>query len=373
MRCVAAVVPGTGPTGPIRQLVASAAGLETRGYRLRVLMLQRPDAPVGELPATLSARRIEHAVVEDSGPLDFAISARLRKRLLEWQADIVQTHGYKPTAAVRQLRVSTKIAWVGFYHGSTAESLRAHVYHWLDRRLLLGADRVVVMSKDQRDLFPSGRLVRIIYNAVRATDPVAETGTFPALDGTPHPRLAVVGRLSREKGVDLFLDALARLRERGIPTTGVIIGDGPLRDALAARAQSLDLGGGAVFLGQLPSADGVYPFVDMLVIPSRSEGLPNVLLEALNADLPIVATRVGAVPDVLEHPRAGVLVEPGSVAALAAGLEEALGDLDNAELAGGRREAVQRFSQANRDDALAKLYEEVLAAAADPVGGEAVR
>ena len=277
-----------------------------------------------------------------------------------WRGDILQTHGYKPSAAARLLHSRAPIPWIGFFHGSTTESVRARFYHALDRRLLLKADRIVVMSNEQMRRFSAaGDRVRVIYNAVRSTRS-GDGSRVPSMAALPRPRIAVVGRLSPEKGVDVFLDAMARLRRQGITASGVIVGDGPLRARLAARTNALGLTDRVLYTGHLPSADPIYGLVDLLVIPSRSEGLPNVLLEALGAGLPVVATRVGAIPDVLGDPAAGFLVKPGSAPELATAIEHALVSLEDTNARSARERVVRRFAQPIRDEALVSLYREVL-------------
>jgi len=104
----------------------------------------------------------------------------------------------------------------------------------------------------------------------------------------------------------------------------------------------------------------VYRRLDTLVIPSRSEGLPNVLLEALAADIPCVATDVGAIPEVLTDPNAGILVPPGSAEKLAAGIVAALALRHAPAAAPARRAAVDRFSLSHRVERHLALYQEVI-------------
>jgi len=160
--------------------------------------------------------------------------------------------------------------------------------------------------------------------------------------------------------VDLFLDACAVLAQKGLPFSALVAGDGPGRARLEAHCARLGLEARVRFLGHVYDVDGLYRMLDLLVLPSRSEGLPNALLEAMRADVPIVATAVGAIPDVVGSSSAARLVAPGSVAALADAMERALIHGDPPEAQDARREVVSRLSLERRVEALVQLYRELV-------------
>ena len=175
-----------------------------------------------------------------------------------------------------------------------------------------------------------------------------------------RPRFGVVGRLSPEKGVDVFLYACDALARRGVSFSAVVAGDGPERARLERLRDTLALGGRVDFIGATSAIASLYASLDLLVIPSRSEGLPNVLLEALRADVPVVATSVGAIPDVLNSPRAGLVVPPGSAAALADGIARALPLRSDPAARNARRQVVDRFSLQRRVAEHLRIYGELL-------------
>ncbi len=349
-------------SGPGRQLAAVQPWLADAGVDLLVVLFRRKSVhrhPYAELLVGLG---IPHVIAEDRGRFDPALTGTVRRLLDEWRPDIVQTHSYRPTALAWLLRrrgVSWR--WVGFFHGTTHEDRKVRLYHWLDRRLLRAADRIVVMSGPQAELFArSGRPVRRIHNAVLP----APTAALPedvasVLSAVPHPRVGVIGRLSPEKGVDVLLAALAEGRAQ-LPRVHVVIaGDGPERRRLVAQASALGLGDRVHFLGPVYPATALYPELDLVVLPSRSEGLPNVLLEALEADRPVVATDVGAVSEVLVDPAAGVVVPPENPTLLASAIARALAEPPGQGSA-ARRAAAARFSLDQRVEAHLALYRELV-------------
>jgi len=363
---VAALVGSEALSGPGRQLTALAAALKRAGIACLIVAFQRRGRPSVAFAQELDRAGVEHCVVEDRGPLDWRVARDVQDMLRRWRPSIVQTHGYKATAVAYLLRrLGNTWPWVGFFHGSTREDLKARFYHWVDRRLLGAGDRIIVMAQAQARVFAaSGRRVQIIHNAVLAPtvkgEPLEGDHLAALVGGLPRPIIGVVGRLSPEKGVDLFLDACAILAHKGVAFSAVIAGDGPERGNLEARCRRLALASSVRFLGQVRNVDGVYDRLDLLVLPSRSEGLPNTLLEAMHADLPVVATSVGAIPEVVGTSLAARLVAPGSAAALAATIESAVTHGDSPEAAVARREAVRAFSLERRVEAHLQLYRDVL-------------
>lgn len=350
-------------SGPGRQLAAIARGLADVGADVRVFQLWRRGHELPPFIGYLQDHGVSSAVVEDRGPLDVGLPARVRKALNDWKPDILQSHGYKASAIAWTLRhTGTRLPWIGFFHGSTTESVRASLYHWIDHRLLSDADRIVVMSKKQAGAFARAEArVRVIYNAVISL-PQSHDSMVTALPfDAPPPRLAVVGRLSPEKGIDLFLRACAILRDRKEAFHAWVAGDGPERLRLEYLAHELGLGECVTFLGSVRRMRDLYRSIDLLVIPSRSEGLPNVLLEALGNDVPIVATDVGAISDVLTDPRGGLVIPPESVHALADGISTALRECVGPKGSGARAEMARRFSFDERLLLHRCLYDEVLA------------
>jgi len=362
---IAALVPDDA-IGPARQVTALARALQRAGIDWLVVVFHRRGRPPSRCAHYLREAGVRHCVVEDRGPVDWRMALRVGSVLRRWRPSIVQTHGYKATALaylLRQLRPPWP--WVGFLHGATTENLKDRFYHWVDRRLLGAAERIVVMSQAQARAFHRyGRRVRIIYNAALpppyAGNP-AECDRIAALaTSLRQPIIGVVGRLSPEKGVDLFIDACAVLARKGLAFAALVAGDGPERARLEARCSGLGLASCVRFLGQVYNVDALYRNLDLLVLPSRSEGLPNTMLEAMQADVPVVATAVGAVPEAVGTSSAARLVAPGSAAALAEAIERALTHGDSPEAAVARREVVSHFSLDRRIEAHVQLYRDLL-------------
>ena len=362
---IAALVPDDA-IRPARQVTALARALHRAGIDWLVIVFHRRGRPPSRCAHYLQEAGVQHCVVEDRGPIDWRMALRVATILRRWRPSIVQTHGYKATALAYLLhRLRLPWAWIGFCHGATTENLKGRFYHWVDRWLLGAAERIVVMSHARAQAFRHcGSRVRVIYNAALAPPSAgnpAEGDRLAALAGTlRRPIIGVVGRLSPEKGVDVFLDACAVLARKGLTFSALVAGDGPDRARLEARCARLGLASCIRFLGQVDNVDVVYRNLDLVVLPSRYEGLPNTLLEALQTDVPVVATAVGAVPEVIGTSGAARVVAPESAAALAAAIERAVTQGDSAEAAAARRDVVRHFSLERRVDAHVQLYRELL-------------
>jgi glycosyltransferase involved in cell wall biosynthesis len=365
---VAAVLDTYEVSGPGRQLVGIAGALAREGVEMLVVMFHRTGRPYPPFADYMARLGVHFAVLPENGALDTKVAERLRRVLDAWEPDVVETHSYKTTALVYLLRRTGALRqpWVGFFHGATTENLKVRLYHWLDGRLLRKADRAVVMSEVQRRQFRHfGDSVRVVYNSVvplpdEPDAPFVLPAAFEAEVAAGKPLVGVIGRLSPEKGVDIYLRAVAELDPRGVPFVSVLAGDGPQRAAAEALCAELGIARRVCFLGSVRTMQALYRRLDLMVIPSRSEGLPNVLLEALSADVPVVSTSVGAIPEVLDGTRAGVLVPPGDVQALADAIGDALRLKHDPAARASRAEVAQRFSLEHRAAEHRRMYHDVI-------------
>lgn len=358
--CVAAVMDTSIVSGPSRQLVHLALGLRAHGVRLHVILFGGPHRVPSALGPVLEAANIEHTIVLEKRRSDLTVVSRLRETLERIGANVIQTHSYRPAVLAYLLRRrGLRTPWVAFSHGVTTEDLKVRLYHRVDRWVSRRADRIVVMSRHHsEDWSTVAAKVDVIYNAVLDS---VETGDLPPallerVRSLPRPRVGVIGRLSSEKGVDIYLEALSLLHDRGINVSSIIAGDGPERAALEADARARGLTASVVMLGAVHPIAALYRELDAIVIPSRSEGLPNVLLEACRMDTPFLATRVGGIPEIVAPNHAGILVAPGRAAELADGMATLLSRLDDAEAREGRRAISQQVSLPRRVEAHLHLY-----------------
>jgi glycosyltransferase involved in cell wall biosynthesis len=183
--------------------------------------------------------------------------------------------------------------------------------------------------------------------------------------GPDQPVVLSIGRLTHMKGHRHLIDAVPELAGRFAGLAVVLVGDGPLRDSLAKRTAALGVAGNVCFPGHRPHARRLLVAADVFVLPSRHEGMPLAALEAMEAGLPVVASRVIGSDEVVEDGVTGTLVRPGDPAALGAAVARLLADpaLRRRQGTAGRRRYEARFTAARMAADTAAVYKSVLTGA----------
>lgn len=252
----------------------------------------------------------------------------------------------------------------------------------LKRAELARADAVTavtgaIVDSLVRDYGIERSLVRVVPNGADLPDPSSEepeAGRWRAkyLVTALKPLWVVIGRLEEQKGHDVLFDALASLTKQGMDFTLIVAGEGSRRGWLEQQAVSRGLSPRVQFVGQLHDVGGLLAAADGVLIPSRWEGLPLVLLEAMARGRPIVASAVGGVADALEDGVSGTLVPPGDAGALAEAIEKLHKHADRAWRMGrvAAQRVRERYTWPAVVDEFEAVYDEVLGyatfAAAEP-------
>lgn len=300
--------------------------------------------------------------------------AMVRELVQEVSPHVVHTHGYRADVLHGRVARRQGAALVATVHGFIGGGWKNRFYEWLQRRAYRHYDAVVAVSEPLVSDLAEGPVPRshlyCIPNAwVGGTSFLArsEARRLLGLDGG-RPWVGFVGRLGPEKGPDVFVDAIDLL---GGAANAVMIGDGRLRRELAERGRTArdagDTGKSSLhFSGMVPEAARYMKALDVFVLSSRTEGTPMALLEAIAAGVPVVATRVGGVPDVVSDEEA-ILVEPERPRELAAAIQRVLADPAAARDRAER--AHQRLVDELGPDRWVARYDEVYRAAISGRGG----
>ncbi len=280
-------------------------------------------------------------------PLVLPARAYLRERaaiadlLHRVRPDVVHTHGYRPDVLDASVARRARIPVVTTLHGFTHGGWKNWCYERLQYRAFRRFDAVVAVARPlvarlERAGVPRSR-IHEAPNALSAIAPPLERNAARQALGVSPDSFVVgwVGRLSREKGPDVLLEALPHLAD--LPFVVSVLGSGVERASLEARARRLGVDGRIRWHGEVPDAGGLFAAFDIFVLSSRAEGTPVVLLEAMAAGVPIVATRVGGVPDVVS-PAEATLVGADQPVALAAAMRAAYQD----RMAAARRAGAAR-------------------------------
>jgi glycosyltransferase involved in cell wall biosynthesis len=355
------------PFGGLESVVhALAAGQRAAGHRVHVLAVVTP-AP-GEHPfvAALRGEGIDAVQIELPGRAYLEERRRIAAFCRDVGADILHTHGYRPDVLHAGVARALGIPRVTTVHGFIGGTWRGRIYEWLQLRAFRGFDAVVAVARPQiRRLVDGGvprERIHLLPNAFRPGALLTPEAARAEL-GVPASAFHIgwVGRLSREKGPDVLLEAVARLGE--LPVVVSIIGDGPERAELQAMAERLGIAGRIRWHGSVPAAGRLCSAFDAFVLSSRTEGTPIALLEAMAAAIPIVATTVGGVPDVVSVGEAR-LVPPEDPAAIAAAIRTIHADPAAArELGRAARRRLDAFAPGPWLQAYETIYRSLLPSA----------
>jgi glycosyltransferase involved in cell wall biosynthesis len=359
--------------GPERQMLGLAGALagECRSAFLSFAEGGRCRAFIDEA----RAQGFEAAALEHDTPHLRAAARELAAYLRRAGADVLLCNGYKAGLVGRVAARRAGVPVVGVSRGWTAESWKVRLYEALDRINLRWMDRVVCVSEGQaakvRRAGVPGERVVVIRNAIRADrfdapDPAYRDRLLALFPDPPRRVVGAAGRLSPEKGLAVLVEAARRvLREE--PGAGfVLFGDGPLRGALAQQIEAAGLAGRFVLAGFRGDLDRHIPWLDVMVLPSYTEGLPNVVLEACAAGVPVVATAVGGTPEVIEDGENGYLAPPGDAGALAGCIVAVLDSPDHGRGMGecGRRRVLEEFTFEAQAEQYRRLFAELTVRAA---------
>jgi glycosyltransferase involved in cell wall biosynthesis len=243
--------------------------------------------------------------------------------------DIVHTHGYRTDVLAGAIAGRMKLPRVTTVHGFTGGDWKNRVYEFLQLRAFRRFESVVAVSeplaaKLARRGVPPDR-ISVIPNAFDRSSPQLSRTEAREILGLPLSETVIgwVGRLSREKGLDVLIDALPLLVPN--PVSLSVLGDGAELPALKAQAAAGAVAERIRWHGLIPNAGRLYRAFDVFVLSSRTEGTPISLFEAMAAEVPVVATAVGGVPHVLREAE-GHLVPPVSPGALAGAIQAVLSD-----------------------------------------------
>lgn len=357
---VHAVTPG--PVGGLESVVAHlAAGQQEAGWRTTVVSVVERDDPALPFHRALRDARVEVRVLASPGRLYWREVRLLASAFAELQPAVVHTHGYRSDVLAGQAARRLGLPTVSTAHGFTGGDWKNRFYEWLQLRAWRGCSGVVAVSTPlfeqlSRAGISPGRLHRI-PNAWAPAGPTLDRSTARRELGLQPSDLVLgwVGRLTREKGADLLLEGVARLRHASLRIS--LLGAGREEAQLRARVAALGLEGMVRFHGVVPSAYRFYSAFDVFVLSSRTEGTPICLFEAMAAEVPIVATRVGGVPDVVGAGEA-VLVESGDTGGLAEAIHQVLADPGGARrrALAARARLEQEFAPGPWVDRYLRLY-----------------
>ncbi len=355
--------------GIIRHILDVANGQIERGHHVGIVADSltggaRADAVLAEIEPRLKLGVRRVAIRREPRFADFAVWAHIAGLIRQLKPDVVHGHGAKAGAYVRLRRRSNKVIRVYTPHGGSLhyplDTLKGRFYSQLERTLMNSTDLFLFESAFARDTYqrtvgkPAG-LVRCVFNGVTSEEfePIAR-----ADDATD---VVYVGEFRRIKGADLLIDAVARLRADGKPVTLTLGGDGEEFERLKEQVKRLSLGNAVRFIGHVKARYG-FSKGSLLVVPSRGDSMPYVVIEAAAAGVPMIAANVGGIPEIFDT-HTDALFAPSNVAAMADAIKAALDNpVATAARAARLRERIsEHFSQSAMVEGVLAGYRDAFA------------
>ncbi len=363
------LISSAGHYGAENMLVNLARALERLGCRSVVGVFEndhRPNMQVAE-----RARQLGLAVelIPCRGRADLRSMRILRDAIRTKGIDLVHAHGYKADLYAYAAARRTGVPVLATCHNWPDKSVALRVYEFLDHMVLKRLPRVVAVSEGvaqslRRFGMREGR-ISMIGNGIEL-DAFASAQPTLAQEYGKRDWLVVgmVGRLVPAKGADYLLRAARELLQSFPETLFVFVGEGPERGNLERLSRDLGMEANVVFAGQRQDMPGVYASLDLLVLPSLTEGMPMTILEAMAARKPVVATRVGAVPRIVIPEQTGLLTTPGNIQELRDALARLLADAGLRRRLGEQGHALvqEQYSAESMARNYLHLYESLLAA-----------
>jgi len=314
---------------------------------------------------------LETHIIQERFLFDLAVIPEIRRLVSLCKPDIVQSHAVKSHFLVRLTGINRGRHWIAFQHGYTWPHLKMRMYNYLDRWSLRAASKVVTVCQtfadDLEKIGVCPKRIVIQHNSVNpffaATN--KEISDLRQTLGISSDSKVVlcVGRFSREKAQKDLIQAVALLRRENLNRNikCVFAGDGPDLQILKDAARFFGIEDWLIFPGRVSDLRPFYTMANLFVLPSHTEGSPNVLLEAMAAGLPIIATAVGGVPEIVRNEEEALLVEKQNPKALAQAIARVLDDNRlQRQLAETARRRIQAYSPAVYCQSILALYRSCL-------------
>ncbi|MBY0523240.1 MAG: glycosyltransferase family 4 protein [Gemmataceae bacterium] len=366
----ARVVTGTGG-GPDKTILNSPRLLARGGYRMLCAYMHPPGDPgFDHIRRKANGVQAPLLSVPDRGPWDWKVVSRLHRICKQQQVRIWHGHDYKSNLLGLVLSWFWPMRLVTTVHGWVKHTWRTPLYYAIDRLCLPRFEKVICVSADLHDSCLASGVAAdrclLIENGIDTTEYARTQGRADARQrlNIPAQRLVIgaVGRLSPEKGFDILIRATHQLLNRGMDVELHVIGEGDDEARLRRLIQELGIEERCRLQGFHSELRPFYEAMDVFVLSSLREGLPNVVLEAMAMEVPVIATAVAGVPRLIQDGCNGVLIPPRECEPLLEALARLLDDPQCREALSkaGRQTVETRYSFDQRTRRLQQVYDQLL-------------
>lgn len=364
------VIADSSLTGAPRHLLALIDRLDKKDFTISVIL------PPGPLADELATRKVSIFLVPMKSRSDIAAMSGIRKLLIKYDPDILHLQGQRAGLLGRWAARKLPIKIVYTEHTRTPQFRLANpALDWAHIRAMQMLDKMthinIAVSQAVADFLTTVKIttpqkIRVIYNGI---DPEPERHIDKSiLDIITNYGLkkqdmiiGTIGSLNIQKDTATLIKAMSRINHKMSLAKLVIVGSGPLKYKLQRLTQKLGLANNVIFTGSVKNIAGLLQLFTIFALPSRSEAFGISILEAMKAGVPIVATRVGGIPEIITANQNGMLVEAGDPKALASAIMKLINDkkLQRKFIKAGE-DTIKKFSISKMVQATTKIYQDLI-------------
>ncbi len=340
--------------------------LHKEGFCPIVGVIKNKHNPHTEVAAEAQKNNLPTILFPCKGKVDFKTIAMIRSFIKGAGVDLIHTHNYKSNSYAILSSMGLNIPLITTCHNWILNSAKLRLYKMLDAFFLKRFDKIIAVSELVKEDILKNSIspdkVVTIFNGV-------DIDKFENVYDIDYLRkefgirkqckvIGTVGRISKEKGHIYLLEAAKQIKRLSSDIVFLIVGDGPLKEDIVKRFSQPFI----IFTGIRTDMPAIYSLIDIFVLPSLNEGMPMVLLEAMVSKKPVVATKVGAIHEVVEDMTSGLLVEPGDIKGLADSVLFLLQNDEKAKQMGARGSEMvkKRLSSSRMANDYIKVYEDIL-------------
>lgn len=341
--------------GAERVMLTLARNLNQDAFNLYFLCMRNKDGKSDSLIHVSQQLGIKVIPLEVKGRFNLRAVLKLRNILKEKRIAVIHTHDYKSDVYGLLASIKLPVRSIATAHGSTRETLLKRGYLFLDEKIIYRFfDCVIAVSNQMKDFLRNRRVpegkIQVVQNGLDfdlLQKPINGDANQKIETLKSHDQIfAVIGRLFRDKGHSFFVEAMRDIVSDYPRVKGLIVGDGPEKAAIQKQIKSFDLEHKILVIGQVSDMMTIYQRVNFVVIPSIREGLPYTLLESIAAGIPVIASKVGDIPLLIQDEVSGYLIEAGQVTQLVQKMKNLLNNPDKTKnmALNARRIVLEKYS-----------------------------
>ena len=355
--------------GPGRTVLETAERVNSDRFTIIVGGFYSGDPSENVYLREARSRSLEVCPIPDAHAYDMRIVKTVAESVRRLDIQVIHTHDFRSSAAGYFATRQASLPLVTTCHGWITNSAKGHIYKQLDIQLLRRFDTVITVSDKMRKYLESRGFrddkLRTIRNTLVTEEYVVDKTDSGFRDELSIPKstklIANIGRLSPEKGQDLLIDAASVVLRDRHDIVLVFVGIGSEEERLKAKAAALGMTERVRFVGYRTDMKRIYNSVDLVVQSSLTEGMPNVILEALLMETPVIATNVGGTSEIVEHGVSGYLIEAGVPSQISSAINDFLQrEQDHRKMAKrGSQKVRAEFDSSHRVQLLESVYSSV--------------